>query len=234
MVRHWFVLSSVVVILSLVGGCDGTPQDRLAIMQSVLSTAQTQAGNVQNVVSQFEAAAADAKNLLSDPNLPAATREQVTGYIIQVDQQLAKYRPVLSGLQDAITKIQAQIAVAQASGENLDVGSEIQGYGQTITMGGAALPPPFNAYAALIGLGTTVVGGVVGSIARAKKDQAILSQQKQQADTVVQGIVGSVNELLHSDAVKDADAARQILKEYQITNCPEARAAVRQAQGTIA
>jgi uncharacterized membrane protein YeaQ/YmgE (transglycosylase-associated protein family) len=234
MVRRGFVLSSVAVILLMVSGCGTTPQDRLAAMQSVLSTAQVQAGNVQNVISQFEAASADAKKILSDPNLPAATREQVTGYITQVDQQLAKYRPVLSGLQTAITKLQAQIAVAQASGENLDLGTEIQRYGQTIGLGGAALPAPFNAYAALAGLVTTVVGGVVGSVIRSKKDQTVLAQQKQQADTVVQAIVGSVNELLASNVVTDAEAAKKVLKDYQVANCPEARAAVRQAQGTIA
>ena len=245
MVARSFARCGVVVVLLSLSGCGFAPQERLALMQSVLTATQAQAVNVQGVIGQFEAASADARKVLADPNLTPETRDRLLGYVAQIDQQLAKYRPTLAGLQDAVAQIQADIAAAQAAGEDLDVGTEIQTYGRAIGTGGAVLPPPLNAYAGLIGLATTLVGGVVGSVVRSRKDQAVLAQQRQQAqaalqqqqvqaDTVVQGIVGSVNALLASSAVTDAEAARQVLKDYQVANCPEARAAVRQAQGLMA
>jgi hypothetical protein len=245
MVVRSFARGGVVVVLLSLAGCGTSPQERLALMQGVLTATQAQAASVQDVIAQFEGASADARKVLADPNLAPETRARLLGYIAQIDQQLARYRPMLSGLQEAVAKIQADIAAAGAQGENLDAGSEIQMYGHAIGMGGAALPPPLNAYAGLIGLATTLVGGVVGSVLRGKKAdaqlaqqqqqaQAALTQQKAQADTVVQGIVGSVNALLKSTAVPDPEAAKTVLRDYQVANCPQARAAVRQAQGSLA
>ncbi len=109
-------------------------------------------------------------------------------------------------------------------------------------MGSGALPAPFNAVSALAGLLTTLVGGVIGSVARSRKAQAQLAAQQDQAqaelaaqqkqtDDIVHGIVGSVNALIDSKVVTDPQEAKKILKEYQIENAPEARAAVRKAQG---
>jgi len=225
------------ILIGFSGGCGTTPATRLAQAQAILAVAQLRTGDLAEVVGQFEAAAQQTRALLADPNLPAEVRTKAEAARSRIEAELATYRPQLEAMRVRLLKIQELIAQAEVSGSDVGLGQEIQIYGQGLTVGSGALPPPFNAYGALAGLLATIVGGVIGSVTRRRKDQAVLEQEKQQSqqqhEQVVQGIVGSVNALIESPAVPDAAAAKKVLQEYQVQNCPAARAAVRKAQGLI-
>ncbi len=221
----------VSILIGYAGGCGLTPAQRVGLVQNALTATEAKAAPVREVVAQFDEAARQAQTLLADPNLPPAVRTKILEGAKVIEDQLVKYRPVLQSLDARVAKLQDLLAQAQAQGDDLDVGREIQTYGQGLTVGSGALPAPFNAVGALVGLATTLAGGVIGSVTRSRKDQAQLAAQQQQTDDIVHGIVGSVNALIDSKVVTDPDEAKKILKEYQIQNAPAARAAVRKAQG---
>jgi hypothetical protein len=230
------LVTSIPILFS--GGCGTTPASRLAQAQSVLAVAQTRVGDLQTLVAQFEAAGAQAKSLLADPNLPPEMRTQVLAAGTKIEEELARYQPQLATLQTRIAKLEELIAQAQASGSEIGLGQELEVYGQGLLIGSGTLPSPVNAYTALAGVLATVIGGAIGSVTRGRQAQVQLQEEtaqvQQQNDTVIQGIVGSVNALIESDAVPDPAAAKKILQDYQVENCPEARVAVRKAQGLAA
>jgi uncharacterized protein YlxW (UPF0749 family) len=218
------------LMFSLVG-CASTSAGRVAQLQGAMSVAQNQVQTLEAIVEQCEAATQEAQAFLADPNLLPGVREKIVSQAAAVETQLQQYRPRLQALQSRIEQLQDLIAQAQAG--EMDWAKEIQTYGQSITAGSAELPGPLGGYGALLGLALTFVGGVAGFFTRAKKAQADLDTHQQQTDNIVAGIVGSVNALLQSSAVPNPDAAKQVLQDYQTENCPEARAAVRKAQGLV-
>lgn len=229
--RRWGTVVSASLLIGCISGCGTTPATRVAQVQGVLTAAQSQADTVREVVQQFQAAADQAKAILCDPNLPPSVRTKVQQEAAAVQAQLDKYQPTLAALETRVQKLQELLAQARAAGDDLDFGQELQTYGQGLSVTSGALPSPANAVVALAGAAMTLFGGVIGSVTRAKKAKADLVAQQEQSDKIVGGIVGSVNALLQSAAVTDPAAAKQVLKDYQVENAPEARAAVRKAQG---
>jgi hypothetical protein len=215
-------------------GCGSTSASRVAQVQTVLTVAQAQADTVRNVVNQFETAANEAQAILSEPNLPASVRTTILQKAVEAQAQLDKYRPTLASLETRVGQLQDLLTQAQAAGTDLDLGQELQTYGQGLSVTSGALPPPVDFIVGLIGVAMTLVGGAIGSVARAKKAKADLAAQQRQSDDIVGGIVGSVNALLASPAVADPAAAKAVLQEYQVQNAPAARVAVRKAQGLAA
>ena len=223
----------MVAMMVAVSGCNATSAERVAMLEGMLGTINAQSEQIQQIVDGLEEAAAKAELVIDSPLVPEDKRESARQKLLWAREQLTRYRPLLADLQEAMVTVEAEIAKAE-TGAGFGLGQELQLYGRGISVGAPALPASFNGIAALLGLGLSLVGGIVGSIAQKKKDAGQLAARQQANDQAVRGIVQSVDALLGSTAVVSSDRAKQVLKDHQIQHSPEARAAVRRAMGAAA
>lgn len=197
-------------------GCKGVPEERIAQLESVITTAETQSKALDMRIDQVDAVLVEAKRLLADPNLGSEFLAKIRADVVALEAKLAQARPIKATLDAQLTAYRAQLAAALAAGP-ITPQAEWQLYGQGVTSIAPVLPAPWNAWLAIIGAGIGLVGGVVGSLTKGRSDKV-----------AVKGIVNSVSQLLGSSVVTDQEAAKCILAREQVKT-PGAAEAVREA-----
>jgi hypothetical protein len=218
MKRTTLTLMVLGLVLIPLGGCELTPDQRVTALQGAVQKTQDISLQLNDKIVLLEGALTKAQAMLGDPNQSNATLVKLRDDIALLQSKLAAAKPVKELIDANLTAYQQQLAAALAGGP-LDTQKEFAAYGQGVTTATAALPAPFNLIGLLIGsVVLPLVGGIVGAIAKGKKDRKAIA-----------GIVASVSTLLADTAVvPNADAAKNVLAREQV-KVPEAAAAVRVA-----
>ena len=152
----------VVLVLAVVG-CGSTSQDRMDGLLQFLGWAQDTSAKIDEDIAAVEQGIADLIIAADDPSLTSEQAENIVTALQLAETNLVLARSGKVKIDTAIAQARADIEAIAAEGD-ADIGTEIRAVGATISASAATLPPPYGAYAGLIGLAVTTIGGIVTSI----------------------------------------------------------------------
>ena len=191
-------------------GCDkqGSAQ-RVTELKATLDKAQSLSTSVDEQIKQFEAVVASGQNMLLDPNIPDSMKPSIQqAFDVAVDK-LATLKLYKTKIEMAVTQYQKVLDSALADANNIGLEQEIQTYGGLAMSTAPYLPPPYNGYVYLGGALATVLAGFF-----AAKNKKLTTQVDESKKTITE-IVISVDKLLSSPAVPDAELAKSVLEKAQ-------------------
>lgn len=172
------VVLLVIVIMGLSGCVDTTSSQRIAALNSAITTAQQISMSYDTQVEQITASMPGLESAISDANLPADMQLKASETLNLLKSKLALIAAEKAKVDTAITNYQTAI-------KNIDVNSptlatELQIYGTGIQQI-APVAGPYAGWVYLIGLGLTTIGGL-GAAMKKSADEA---KKQKQLDQVV-------------------------------------------------
>lgn len=164
--------------MGLSGCIDTTSSQRIAALNSAITTAQQISTSYDTQVEQIEASIPGLESVISDANLPADMQLKASETLNLLKSKLALIAAEKAKVDTAITNYQTAI-------KNIDVNSptlatELQIYGTGIQQI-APVAGPYAGWVYLIGLGLTTIGGL-GAAMKKSSDEA---KKQKQLDQVV-------------------------------------------------
>lgn len=203
-----------VSILTL-AGCEMTPQQRLALVQSYIDAGQAASVSLDQAIAAAELVIDQTQATLSEPNLPAAEVEKILAVQAEARKHIATFRSKKTLIDGDIARWEELLAQAKAQGA--DVVSEIEVYGGGLQILGTRIGGQAGGYVALAGALIAGLGGAAAGLAKNMRTRKTL-----------EGVVGSVSALLASEAVVDPEQAKSVLQAAQL---PPVRNEVRKVLG---
>ena len=174
----WTWWAAVAVLIVPCGGCGLDSAQRIAALQTALEKAQfasaEYAARLDVVLEALDAVRAQ----LDDPNLAGETTARIEAELADLQAKYAALKGVKQIVDKQVSDYTEILAKARAAGD-VDIAKELQLYGQGVGAVAPALPPPFNAYAALAGALLTAAGGAAGAYVRgraAKKAETAIKE----------------------------------------------------------
>lgn len=176
--KRSLVVLLVIGIMGLSGCIDTTSSQRIAALNSAITTAQQISTSYDTQVEQIEASIPGLESVISDANLPADMQLKASETLNLLKSKLALIAAEKAKVDTAITNYQTAI-------KNIDVNSptlatELQIYGTGIQQI-APVAGPYAGWVYLIGLGLTTIGGL-GAAMKKSADEA---KKQKQLDQVV-------------------------------------------------
>jgi len=173
------VVLLVIVIMGLSGCVDTTSSQRIAALNSAITTAQQISMSYDTQVEQINASMPGLESAISDANLPADMQLKASETLVLLKNKLATIQAEKLKVDTAITNYQTAI-------KNIDVNSptlatELQIYGTGIQQI-APVAGPYAGWVYLIGLGLTTIGGL-GAAYKKSNDEKTKQKQLDQVVT---------------------------------------------------
>lgn len=193
----------IVVILCLLAGCGSTSDQRIEMLEQGIVQAEASAGQVDIYIADLQTAIAEAKLLLQDPALGLDQKGDVLKFLTDAESALQITMEKKTAIEKSLRDFKNSIVLLKEQGSGLS--TELKMIGEGINSVSANLPPPLSGYGVLLGTMLTVIGGLFG------KKQGLRS-----ADKTVDGIVGSVNDLIEVSSPENASIIKATLKDSQI------------------
>jgi hypothetical protein len=208
------VVLLVVVIMGL-SGCDTTSSQRIAALNSAITTAQQISTSYDTQVEQINASMPGLESAISDANLPADMQ-------LKASETLNLLKSKLALIAAEKLKVDTAIANYQTAIKNIDVNSptlatELQIYGTGIQQI-APVAGPYAGYVYLIGLGLTTIGGI-GAAMKKSADEA---KKQKQLDQVV-----TANQIFMDNNPTSADALKATQSQIQTQDTVAAVTAIK-------
>lgn len=222
------VLLFAIATLAPISGCvdDGQSAQRIASLQSALQVTHTAVEDYSAKADTIAAAVDAAAAKLADPNVAG---EKLAEIKRQYDELRASYAAVRAKLDQTVAAEKAyetKLAEARAAGD-ISAQQEIALYGEGVAAAAPMLPSPWNAIvSALVPVVTAVAGSMVKGRTAKKEADAV----QEQHDAEVKGVVTSVDKLVESNLVTDAEAAKKLLAYEQARAEPASVAAVQRVK----
>lgn len=172
----------VIVVMGLSGCIDTTSSQRIAALNSAITTAQQISMSYDTQVEQINASMPGLESAISDANLPADMQLKASETL-----NLLKSKLVLIAAEK--TKVDTAIANYQTAIKNIDVNApdfstELQIYGTGIQQI-APMTGPYAGWVYLVGLGLTTIGGI-GAAWKKSNDEKTKQKQLDQVVTANQ------------------------------------------------
>lgn len=203
MVRRFATIVAVCGLLGL-AGCGTSTTERLELYDQAVNRLEQVSEQVDSRLAAIDAFLATAQTALSDPNLGDAAGEILAG----VQAAIAKRDEAIEAkakLDVALAQIRANIEEIKAKGD-IDVADEVALVGGGLAAAGQATGGAIGAWLVAIGCLVAAVGGIV------RGNRAATTAQH-----VTQKVIASVDTLLGSSLVTDAEKAKALLANDQGT-----------------
>jgi len=209
------------------GGCDSTSAERVDRLKLLVDRSLQQSAQLDASIDKLQTVIEEQKTVLVDPNTSDSHAGDIAAFLAKASEMLGKAQEKKHTVEQQMAKWQGQIEQIQATG-SINVGDELDLYGQGITGGSQALPPPYNLYGMLLGTVLSAVGGAYGVAKRKQAQEAKNDATK--SDSVAYDIVKSVDVLLGQmeEGEVSASQAKTILRAEQDR---QTRQAVRAVNG---
>ncbi|HPS54036.1 MAG TPA: hypothetical protein PLP05_00415 [Sedimentisphaerales bacterium] len=207
----------VIVVMGLSGCIDTTSSQRIAALNSAITTAQQISTSYDTQVEQINASMPGLESAISDANLPADMQ-------IKASETLILLKSKLATIQAEKVKVDTAIANYQEAIKNIDVNSptlatELQIYGTGIQQI-APMTGPYAGWVYLIGLGFTTIGSIGVAM---KKSNDEKTKQKQ-LDQVV-----TANQIFMDTNPTAAQAFKETQSQLQTKDTVAAVAAIKES-----
>lgn len=217
--RLMLMMLLCVMVLSFSGCPLDNSAQRIEALEEAIATSQEVLEKADEDIAALKTVIEKGKLYLEGSDLDEELTAKIVELLTKAEVELEKALTKKAEVQISLARWQDQITEIKTSGEGL--GQELQVYGEGIKHIGGYVPAPVGPY---IGLGGTVValiGSILVSWKKAKRDKADIEKGK----NVATSLVHSVDELLRDLSDVEAAKARAVLKGKQST---EARNMVRE------
>ena len=199
-------LTIACVLLVWLPSCNMLPNERVAILEEMLTRAEGISTELDKRLADVETVALEAQTALADVNIPPEQKEQMAAILSESLAQIEKISGIREEYTGKITALKAKIEVAKADG--VSFGEELQLYAEGVQSVAGKIP----GVGGYVTLASVVLAGIGGVMARKR------GQQRDAAEGGLTEVVKSVDKLLaDKDAIKDVKAAKLVLKSNQPT-----------------
>ena len=182
------ILLLLLSCLILNSGCNMTSSQRIAALQAVVDTYQTQSEVLDIEIASLRNSIDDLKEQIEAD--PAADPEDKAKLQEFIDKRMAELDRVMAEKRKYDERIAAwKVKIDEIAAQEVNVGDEIVLLGEGIKSVSLSLPPPINLYGLGIGTLLTAIGGGLANRYRKK----LKSERAVTAD-----IVGSVEKVLRT------------------------------------
>ncbi|MFA7485714.1 MAG: hypothetical protein WCZ89_06795 [Phycisphaerae bacterium] len=190
-------------------GCEQTSEQRVAEVKRIVDNANAISSSLETSISQLEPVITNLQAVLDDPNVPEDIKAVASKTFQSAQQRLSQLKAHKLRVDAALVNAESILDAAAAG--DVGITEELQTYGSLITAAGTYVPQPIGGYLYLGGTLLTALGGLVGSILTAmQKNKELEEGQKTLTEVVI-----SVDKLLGSPVVSDAEQAKSILEKAQ-------------------
>jgi len=219
--KRKYLLIPVVCLLFVIGGCENsTPAQRMAMVQQTVSQATVLSQKLDASVVELKAVVQTCEMMLQDPNIPPEMKPQILTNLNLATAKLDNFLQQKSKVD--VILAQSLAILNSADMNNATVGTEIQTYGQAISVAAMSLPPPYNAYAyILVAFGVPFAGFVLTWL-KQRQTAVKLNDSK----TALTDVVTSVNALIDPAnkivTPEKAAEAKAVLSDNQLGSTQDA------------
>jgi hypothetical protein len=193
----------LVVALSLLSGCDTTPEQRLGLAQAWLATGQGWSRSLDDAIAAGELILEDITARLSDPNLPPKEAAQLKAVAAEAAKQVDAFREKKAAIDADVAVLRARLEKVKEGGGT--IADEMEFYSHGLQVLGQRVGGSAGGY---ITLGALLLGSI-GAAARGYL-------QSQKSREVLGNVVSSVSALLSSPTVTNRDTATELLQAGQL------------------
>lgn len=210
-------VAATILLLSLLSsaGCDMTPEQRLAMVQSYVDAGQAASSSCDQAIAAAELVVEETQLAMTDANLPAAEAGKILALQTEARKHIAAFRSQKALIDGDVARWEGLLVKARTEGA--DALSEIQVYGGGLQILGTRIGGQAGGYVALAGALIAGLGGALAGLGRNMRTRRTL-----------EGVVGSVSALLASDVMTDPEQAKSVLQAAQL---PSVRSEVRAILG---
>lgn len=204
------------LLVPLVPGCGTTPEQRMNLAESWLSTGEGWSRDLDDGAAAAQLIADDIVLRLQDPNLPATEAEKMRVVLQEAKAQIETFRTHKALIDADLVKLRARLAQVREQGAT--IANEMEFYSQGLQLLGQRVGGQVGGYISLAAMLIGAVGGALGGG----------YVQGQRVRGVLANVVASVSALLASPTVSNRDTATATLEAGQL---PATRTEVRKLLG---